>query len=109
MHERDENDFRRLCTTLRENDPATFIGILVDTLLNRTEDGRLAMLRHYDDENKIDGCLVICKGAELAAEVEESLLALKAKLERPEGVSIKKPIVLPPPRITKPPSPPKET
>lgn len=82
MTEADENTLRVLLSRLREEDPAAFTTMLIQTLLNRIGDNVILGIRHKDDAGNADALICIFNGERVAGWAEEALRALQHKLDK---------------------------
>lgn len=81
MNEAEINTLRNLIGRIREEDPNQFLLIVYDSMLNRMDDETVVAIRHKDQNEHPDACLVICKGREPAVWAEASVLELQRRLE----------------------------
>lgn len=85
MTEADENNLRVLTARMRDEDPAGFIAILMDTLLFKFHDDSIAGIRRKDAGGEIDALIVVFKGAQPARWAETALEDLQRKLADLQG------------------------
>lgn len=81
MNELEENTLRTLMSRFREQNPEEFINLVSDTLFIRCSDESLTAFHHKDNENHVDGTIVVFKGGQVAKWADEALKVWTSRLK----------------------------
>ena len=76
----DENSLRNLMTRMREDDPGTFIRILLDTLLAKIEPDSIVAINRKAFSDETDSVILVFTGENPSRWAEQSIAELQQKL-----------------------------